>query len=355
VSTVALGATTLGRRPAEGRTERWRRIGRATWLQHRAALSSLGALYLLLALTLLVVGERSASDYVGYSQHRCAGQPLLGVCNAAAADAYGLVQKTLIGSLSFVPVVIGMFLGAPLLARELESGTFQFAFTQQTSRARLVAGKLAVLTAGLAAGAVLLALAAHPLLSAVDDFGFDSRWLGGELYLSPLAYPAVTVFAFMLGCFAGVLARRTLAAVAGAMAIAGGLELIAAAKLDRVVLGIDPLSTRLTSAYGPPGAVNSAALPGGQPAGSWLINSWYQSASGHRLSSAAANQAYYAMSSGTGEAHPGAWLALHHMAYFVSYQSSARYWWFQGFEALALLAVSALLAGGALALVQRGR
>lgn len=352
MSAVALSGT-LGR-SAEESAERWRRIGKATWLQHRAALISFGVLFLVLAVTLLVTGQQSASDYARYVQHRCVGQPLLGVCNDAAANGYGLLQKTLIGALSVLPVIIGMFLGAPLLARELESGTYLFAWTQETSRSRLVIGKLVVLAVALAAAAVLLALAARPLLSAVDDFGFDSRWLGGQLELSVLAYPAVTLFAFALGTFAGVLAKRTLAAMAGAMTIVGGLQLLAAAKLDRVILSIDPLSTRVTSVYGPPGPINGAAMSGAQPPGSWLVNSWYEM-SGHRLTSQAANQIYYAMSLGKGDRSPAALLALHHVAYFVSYQSSVRYWWFQGFEAIGLMIVAAALAGGAVALLGRTR
>jgi hypothetical protein len=354
VSTVALTAT-IERPSADRPVERWRRIGKATWLQHRAALVAFGALFVVLAVTLVVTGEQSASDFARYAQNRCAGQPLLGVCNDAAANAYGLLQKTLIGSLSVLPVVIGMFLGAPLLAREFESGTYQFAFTQETTRSRLVAGKLVVVAVGLAGGAFLLALAARPLLAAVDDFGFDSRWLGGQLYVSVLAYPAVTLFAFVLGAFAGVLARRTLAAMAGAMTVVGGLELLAAAKLDRAMLSLDPLTARVTSVYGPPGPINGAAMPGAQPTGGWLINSWYESASGHRLSTRAAGQVYYAISSAKGEARPAAFLALHHVAYYVSYQSSPRYWWFQGFEALGLLIVAAALAGATLALLQHRR
>jgi hypothetical protein len=54
---------------------------------------------------------------------------------------------------SGIPVLIGMFAGAPLLAREYEAGTFRFSWTQATSRTRWAAAKLALLGAALAAAA----------------------------------------------------------------------------------------------------------------------------------------------------------------------------------------------------------
>ena len=44
-----------------------------------------------------------------------------------------------------LPAVLGMFWGAPLVARELESGTFRLAWTQGRSRHTWFAAKLAVI------------------------------------------------------------------------------------------------------------------------------------------------------------------------------------------------------------------
>ena len=45
----------------------------------------------------------------------------------------------------FVPAVLGVFLGAPLVARELETGTHRLAWTQSVSRTRWLAVKVAVI------------------------------------------------------------------------------------------------------------------------------------------------------------------------------------------------------------------
>ena len=61
--------------------------------------------------------------------------------------------RTLLGSLvRAVPAIIGIFWGAPLVARELESGTYRLAWTQSITRTRWLAVKLGVI--GLASMAV---------------------------------------------------------------------------------------------------------------------------------------------------------------------------------------------------------
>ena len=47
-----------------------------------------------------------------------------------------------------VPGLIGMFWGAPLVAREFETGTFRLAWTQGVTRTRWLAAKLAIAGAG---------------------------------------------------------------------------------------------------------------------------------------------------------------------------------------------------------------
>ena len=58
-----------------------------------------------------------------------------------------------------VPVLIGMFWGAPLIARELETGTFRLAWTQSVSRVRWLLVKLGLV--GLAAIVVAGGLSLH--------------------------------------------------------------------------------------------------------------------------------------------------------------------------------------------------
>lgn len=45
----------------------------------------------------------------------------------------------------FLPLFIGAFAGGPLIARELETGTYRFAWAQSVGRTRWVIAKLVVL------------------------------------------------------------------------------------------------------------------------------------------------------------------------------------------------------------------
>src|SRR5262249_52817678 len=50
-----------------------------------------------------------------------------------------------IGLLLVTPAVIGVFWGAPLVAREIETGTFRLAWNQSVTRARWLAVKLGLI------------------------------------------------------------------------------------------------------------------------------------------------------------------------------------------------------------------
>ena len=67
------------------------------------------------------------------------------VINAFVEQATSWLQTLLsIVLLVLLPALIGMFWGAPLVARELETGTYRLAWTQSVTRTRWLAAKLAV-------------------------------------------------------------------------------------------------------------------------------------------------------------------------------------------------------------------
>jgi len=57
---------------------------------------------------------------------------------------YAAVYPLSIILIALTPAVTGLFWGAPLLARELETGTFALAWSQSVTRARWLAAKLTV-------------------------------------------------------------------------------------------------------------------------------------------------------------------------------------------------------------------
>jgi hypothetical protein len=128
-----------------------------------------------------------------------------------------LDKQRLLRSLSFVvlvvPAIIGVFWGAPLVARELEAGTFRLAWTQSVTRTRWLAVKLAVVGLGSVAVAGLFTLMVTWWSSPMDTLQADRFRpdFFAERGIVPLGYAA---FAFTFGVTVGLLVRRTLPAMA---------------------------------------------------------------------------------------------------------------------------------------------
>ncbi|WP_406168441.1 hypothetical protein OIE52_24700 [Streptomyces canus] len=118
---------------------------------------------------------------------------------------------TLITVASFA---VALFAGGPLIARELESGTAQLAWTQSVSPARWLATALAVPAAFIVLGATLLTVLYHQLWSTHSDLlvaGIGPRSLYFSLGPATVAAP---LLGLALGALIGLTARRTLPALA---------------------------------------------------------------------------------------------------------------------------------------------
>jgi hypothetical protein len=134
-------------------------------------------------------------------------------CAAGCVEAFQGRLYLLDAVLLVVPAVLGMFWGAPLVARELEAGTHRTVWNQSVSRRRWLLVKL-LFTAGAAAAftgacSALLTWAAAPYdRLAGDRF---TALLFGTRNVAPVAYAALAV---VLGALLGLALRRTLPAMA---------------------------------------------------------------------------------------------------------------------------------------------
>ncbi|MFI6099802.1 ABC transporter permease subunit [Lentzea sp. NPDC051213] len=114
-----------------------------------------------------------------------------------------------------LPALVGVFIGAPLFAREFEQGTHALAFTQSVSRTRWLATKFVVAAVPALVVVVVLQVVVHSWLDAAGKLG---PLASGPFYfttfeaagVSPIAY---TLFAYTFGMFAGALFKRTLVAM----------------------------------------------------------------------------------------------------------------------------------------------
>lgn len=199
-------STTLTEKPAE--TGSGRRLLRGMpWLvvrQHRTALTCVLGLTLLTALWIAYERHELGQllDARGWPE-KDAGQPL--------EDNRGYEYITSI--LGGLPLILAVFIGAPLIAGDQENGTAQLVTTQSATRRQWLITKLGLAyTLALVSGVVLSALFTwwwKPYRSV-----FLSDWIDGVIFdnTGPVL-PALLLFLTAAGITIGALIRRTLPAM----------------------------------------------------------------------------------------------------------------------------------------------
>ncbi len=202
-----------------------------TWRQFRAQTIATAAFLAVLAVALLVTGLNLAHLYNSSGLATCHGP---GSCGTLASTFIsevkgGISEKVLFAGIYIVyvaPAIMGTFWGAPLIAREIEAGTFRLAWNQSVSRARWVTVKLGLIGLAAIVTAELLVLMtswwASPVYRAAAAARSDSLGVAriaphlfGTQGIAPIGYAA---FAFTLGVTAGLLIRRTIPAMAVTLA-----------------------------------------------------------------------------------------------------------------------------------------
>ncbi|MFG2111046.1 hypothetical protein ACGFRB_00135 [Streptomyces sp. NPDC048718] len=114
-----------------------------------------------------------------------------------------------------LPAAVAGYMAGPLVARELETGTYKLAWTQSVSPARWLAAKLAVPAAFTVALMVVLNLVFGWSWPNGSQDDYPGRWYDHLFYVSlPGTVPvATTLFGLALGALLGLLIRRTLPAL----------------------------------------------------------------------------------------------------------------------------------------------
>ncbi|MET9224547.1 ABC transporter permease subunit [Lentzea sp. NPDC003310] len=301
------------------------------WRQHRTEVLVLGLLVGVFGVVLFVLGAQAHDLFPGGAA-RCAGA-VDEACTASFRlldERYGFVEN-LLAAFYVVPVVIGAFLGAPLLARELEDGTWQLAWTQAVPRMRWLAAKLAAL-AGVTAALTGLFTAVltwfrEPFDAWEGRFQYDAFDLQG---LVPVAY---ALFAFGAATAAGAVLRRSLPA----FGVAFGAFLVT--RMLVALVARPAYATPLTTTS--PVPVGGAADQRDPGFADWTIEQGYADATGRRLSSTE----YAALEAAADRAGTNLNQFLHAQGVqrFEVHHPADRFWTFQVIEAALFVAVAAAL------------
>ena len=330
-----------------------------TWRQFRPqAVTSLAALAAF-AVLLGATGPHLASLYATSGIASCHGSG----CNHAASSFLGLLSGfyTLVFMLGIAgvilaPAVIGVFWGAPLIAREFETGTFRLAWTQSITRARWLASKLVL--PGLAAIAITEGLSLI--------YGWWAAPIGQAARVAPTAFPlgmspfsllafdahgvvpiGYAAFGFALGVTAGVLIRRALPAMALTLAIFAAVQVAMPLAIRPSLFPPAHMTQSLAANFsgqqseGPGGRFGLTLDYIDSEPGAWIFSSGAVDAAGQPVSvmpAACVNAA-----SSTGD--PTQCLASHGIGIGVSYLPTSRYWPIQWTETGIYLALALVLAG----------
>jgi hypothetical protein len=253
-------------------------------------------------------------------------------------------------TLQLVPPLIGAFVGAPVLARELETGTFRYAWTQGFGRWRWTLAKLVALAVVVtaAAGAVSVLFSwyyqpylatGHQALSLSEESPFSSALFD----LRGVAFAAWTLVAFAIGGLAGMLIRRVVPAIVATLAAYTGLALVAANLVRQHYLA--PLHTSNPNVSG----------------SAWIYSQWWTKGGkfaffGWRDAPRDLVQLCASAPGPLGKGSQGTLaqcFAQHGYTQLTSYQPASRFWAFQWIEGGWLLALSVLLIAVTLWLVLR--
>jgi len=320
-----------------------------TWRQHRGAAA--GALIALAAICALLIPD-------GFSMHHTFDNLNLTSCTGSnpAAGCSGLLQQFRPSSLvaatpwfALIPLLLGVLAGAPLVARELETGTYRLVWAQATTRTRWITVKLCILALGVTAVSAAFAMTVTWWRAPVDALTGTSAntRLGSSIFnVEGPVVVGYALFAFFLGVLAGAILKRTLPAI-----VAAGMVLLALLLLTQTYLRphyLPPVTTISTfsTADGGSFAPDSTGTPG-----DWLLDWGVIDAQGHRLDpqhiQAIMGDAYNARTP------IGDYLNSHGIRHLLVYQPAGRFWTFQLIETGLYLGAAAILAVTSLIYVQR--
>jgi ABC-type transport system involved in multi-copper enzyme maturation permease subunit len=339
-----------------------------TWRQFRTQAVVVAAGLSAFAILLLVTGPHLVTLYRDSALASCHSS-----CGTQADDFLTTVNSVapyhlvyLLGALLILlPAVIGLFWGAPLIARELESGTFRLAWNQSVTRERWLAVKLGVVGLASMAAAGLLSLILGWWASPIDQAatiqpvgGFENRFFPvvfGTRGIAPIGYAA---FAFVLGVLVGLMIRRTIPAMGVTLAVIAAVQIVfplwirphlitPVRNVSTVTvgniqgLGVNPGNQQIQNVM--------VAAPG--VPGTWIISNQVTTASGSTSLGTVPQACQGPLASGPQACFSA--LAQKNLKSVVTYEPPDRYWTFQWLELGIFLTVAVLLAWGCFWWVRR--
>lgn len=334
-----------------------------TWRQFRPNAIIAAAALAAVALLLAVTGTALASDYASAGLTACHPAACAGDATAFR-DGLGAIYPVLFYAglivLYAAPALIGMFWGAPLIAREFEAGTHRLAWTQSVTHGRWTAVKLGCVGLAAVTTTGLLSLMITWWASPLDSVAAAGHG-GGLARMSPLVFGARGVVplgyaaaAFALGVTAGALIRRTVPAMALTLAVFAVVQVVLPVAVRPHLM--PPVTATRALSFRDVGTIeigNGAAmtvLAQVSAPGALVVSNRTITPSGQVFTGPATSACI-----GPSASACARWLASKHLRQQVSYQPASRFWPLQWIETALYLAIAAALGALCVRQVRRRR
>jgi hypothetical protein len=333
----------------------WRRMAWVTWRQQRSTLITISAVLGALAIFLWIAGLRIHSNWATLIACHPFDSAACQALNSNFNSTDWTMGNTLNIFMSLGPALLGAFAGGPLLARELETGTFRYAWTQGIGRWRWTVAKLVVIGALVAgAAAAFSALFSWFFQPFLIQQPFMTPLAGGVFGNRPVTYAAWTLAAFTIGACLGMLLRRIVPAILATLGIYTGLQL-----LTRLVLfkhyPVSLVTSNPVIANGPNNISGSASASAGTTNLPWTLGTWYTGKGGAPANMNVVNKALALFpQNGAPKTNLSLQqvLAQHGVTEWWRYIPVSRFWPMQFIEGGWVLVLSILIAVGTVWLVR---
>jgi hypothetical protein len=185
-----------------------------TWRQHRWPIVVSAVITAVLVVFMLTtasdLGSMAAKCLAGASSQECQRNKTQSVPSHATY---------LMNSVVFLPVLVAVFWGVPLLAREFEQRTLPLAWSQDVSRLRWLAGKTAVMVVLVGAMGLVLAAASIHLAHEYHAYTGESLFEGTQFQAGGWLPLTLGLAWLAVGIAAGAATRRVLVAIAAVGAL----------------------------------------------------------------------------------------------------------------------------------------
>ncbi len=161
---------------------------------HRTALLAVAVIYLAFIATAFTVVHQ-----VGHPRSSIlAGQVFSGTLYSVSTYAI------------YIPVLVSVFIGVPLFARSLETGTFRFAWTQSVGRRRIVVTTLAIFVLELTVLSIPLGVILSRLWFDLSPQFALNVWIDHVFFTNPWMMAFSSVIGFLTGALIGIAIRQVL-------------------------------------------------------------------------------------------------------------------------------------------------